>query len=84
MSDDGTTVGFWDPADDDTVAEFDDQLSRGPNYSRSAAIRDVLGVATDLDHILERSAYDVRLTDREAVPLIREAINRMAREEFEE
>ena len=80
----GTTIGVWNPADDDTVEEFDAQLSRGPDYSRSESIREAMGVATDLDRILERSAYDIRLTDREAVPLIREAITRMAREEFEE
>jgi len=74
----GTTVGVWVPEDDDTIEEFDAQLAEGPEYSRSEAIREALGQASEIDEVLERSPYDIRLTDREAVPLIREAINRMA------
>jgi len=82
MSENGTTVGFWVPEDDDTVERFDEQLADGPGYSRSEAIRETLGVAAELDRILEHSAYEARLRDREALALIREAIKRMEREEF--
>jgi hypothetical protein len=85
MSDEsGTTVGFWTPADDDTVAEFDNQFADGPGYSRSASILNALEAATTIDRALERSPYEVRLTDPEAPSLIREAIKNLAAEEFDD
>lgn len=80
----GTTTGFWNPADDTTVAEFDEQMADGPGYSRSEAILATLDTATAVDRALERSPYDIRFTDREAASLLREAIRVLAAEEFED
>lgn len=84
MSDDGGTVGVWVPGDDDTIEKFDEQFADGPGYSRSAAILDALDTATQLDRALERSPYDVRLGDREAIPLLREALRALESAEFGE
>jgi hypothetical protein len=80
---DGDTIGIWVGTDDESlVEEFDSRFVAGPEDSRSREIKRAMELMLALDRALERSAFDLSATDREAKHLLREAIRAQERQEF--